>query len=42
MVIAADTPIPPVYDVVFVVEKTANLAAYLETLKSSYIVPTLE
>ena len=31
-----------VYDVVFVVEKTANLVPYLEELKSCYIFPTLE
>ncbi|XP_050411103.1 mediator of RNA polymerase II transcription subunit 25 isoform X2 [Patella vulgata] len=32
----------PVYDVVFVVEDTANLAAYMETLKANYILPTLK
>uniref|UniRef100_A0A0B6Z7U0 Mediator of RNA polymerase II transcription subunit 25 n=1 Tax=Arion vulgaris TaxID=1028688 RepID=A0A0B6Z7U0_9EUPU len=31
-----------VYDVVVVVEKTANLVPYLEELKASYLLPTLE
>ena len=31
-----------VYDVVFVVEGTANLGGYFDVLKSSYIIPTLE
>ncbi|XP_059150868.1 mediator of RNA polymerase II transcription subunit 25-like isoform X6 [Physella acuta] len=32
----------PVYDVVIVVEKTANLVPYLEELKTAYIIPALE
>ena len=32
---------PPV-DVVFVVEGTANLGAYIDDLKTHYILPTLE
>ena len=31
-----------VYDIVFVVETTANLGAYIEQLKASYIQPALE
>ena len=31
-----------VYDVVLVVEKTANLVPYLEELKTNYLLPTLE
>ena len=31
-----------VYDIVFVVETTANLGAYIEELKKSYIQPALE
>lgn len=29
-------------DVVFVVEGTANLGAYIEDIKTNYILPTLE
>ena len=32
---------PPVYDVVFVVEGTAKLGGYFESMKTSYILPTL-
>lgn len=32
----------PVSDVVFIVEGTANVGAYFESLKTSYILPTLE
>ena len=31
-----------VYDIVLVVEKTANLVPYLEELKANYLLPTLE
>ena len=44
--VVADTAAPassvPVSDVVFLVEGTANFGAYLDTLRSSYILPTLE
>jgi hypothetical protein len=33
---------PPVYNVVFVVEGTANVGAYFESLKTTYILPSLE
>lgn len=36
------TIFPPVSDVVFVIESTANLAAHIDVLKNSYIIPTLE
>ncbi|CAG2173436.1 unnamed protein product [Oppiella nova] len=32
----------PVADVVFLVEATANLSPYVESLKTNYIIPTLE
>lgn len=32
----------PVYDIVFAVEKTANLVPYLEELKTNYLLPTLQ
>lgn len=32
----------PLADVVFVVEGTANLSSYMEILKQTYIIPTLE
>ena len=32
----------PPADVVFVVEGTANLGGYFDTMKSQYIAPTLE
>ena len=32
----------PVADVVFLVEATANLSPYVESLKTQYIIPTLE
>lgn len=32
----------PVSDVVFVVEGTANVGAYFDSLKTAYILPTLE
>ncbi|KAK7487832.1 hypothetical protein BaRGS_00020879 [Batillaria attramentaria] len=42
MVVAKDAEPSPVYDVVFVVEKTANLVPYFDVLMKSYILPTLE
>jgi Mediator complex subunit 25 von Willebrand factor type A len=33
---------PPVYNVVFIVEGTANVGAYFDSLKGAYILPTLE
>jgi len=43
MVIAdADSSQMPVADVVFVLEGTANLGAYIDELKEAYILPTLE
>lgn len=32
----------PIADVVFVVEGTANLSPYVDSIKSNYILPTLE
>lgn len=29
-------------DVVFVIEATANLSPYVESIKNNYIIPTLE
>ncbi|PVD34132.1 hypothetical protein C0Q70_05395 [Pomacea canaliculata] len=40
--VAKDADPSPVYDVVFVVEKTANLVPYFDLLMKSYVQPTLE
>lgn len=40
MVIALDTG--QVADLVFVIEGTANMGAYLGELKANYVIPTLE
>jgi hypothetical protein len=32
----------PVADVVLLIEATANLSPYVESLKTNYIIPTLE
>ncbi|ELU05747.1 hypothetical protein CAPTEDRAFT_200045 [Capitella teleta] len=42
VVIENNAPTPTTYDVVFVVESSANVGAYFETLKSSYILPAIE
>ena len=33
---------PPVYNIIFIVEGTANVGAYFDHLKSAYILPALE
>ena len=38
----SDTPVHNVYDVVFVIEGTANLGGYFDSIKASYILPALE
>ena len=40
--VALDSVPSPVYDVVVVVESSANVGAYFDTLKTSYILPALE
>lgn len=42
MVVASETAASPVADVVFVIEATAHISPYVESLKTNYIIPTLE
>lgn len=35
-------PLPPVYDVIFIVEGTAYVGGYYDSLKPSYIIPIVE
>ena len=43
MVVIENTPpAPATYDVVIVVESSANVGAYFDTLKASYILPAIE